>query len=77
MPIDINRDLTQELLAECAEKAEEQIKLLTQMELPPRTFNNELFSQRMEVYKYYFRALEAEDPALTTMARVRTLYESK
>ncbi|KAG8710112.1 hypothetical protein FRC09_000298 [Ceratobasidium sp. 395] len=68
-------DLAYELLRQCKEKTETQIKYLAAQESYPRTFHDVLYTERKCAYQEHFKTYGANEPALTTMARTLALFE--
>ncbi|GAB1526655.1 hypothetical protein RhiTH_009827 [Rhizoctonia solani] len=74
--LDVVSGIAHQLLSDCKIQTTEQIKYISDQERFPRTFHEEAYSSRMNLFrKYYSETLNADGPALITMARTRVLYE--
>ncbi|KAG9096231.1 hypothetical protein FRC06_008889 [Ceratobasidium sp. 370] len=68
-------DLAHELLRQCKQKTETQLKYLSAQEAYPRTFHHVLYDERRCAYQEHFKEFGANSTAVLTMARTLALFE--
>ncbi|KAG8728710.1 hypothetical protein FRC10_004634 [Ceratobasidium sp. 414] len=68
-------DLAHELLRQCKQKTETQLKYLSAQEAYPRTFHHVLYDERRCAYQEHFTKYGANGAAVLTMARTLALFE--